>query len=411
MPGDGALTAPLRHRDFRLLTTGRTFAEFGNAVAPVALAFAVLDLTGSAVQLGLVVGARSLANVVLVLFGGVLADRLPRSVILQGTETAAAVTQAAIAVSVLGGFASVPLLIGLSVANGAVSAVALPASSSILPQTVPSALLTQANALGRMLANMGRFGGAAAGGVLAAALGSGWAIAANAVLFLVAAVAYRGLRLARFERTGPARPLADLAEGWREFRSRAWVWIVVLQFMIVNAVAAGGLLVLGPAIADDTFGRAGWGFVLAAQTAGFVLGGLVVAHWRPRRLLAIGVAAVLVDALPLTMLARAPGLMTMIAAMVVAGAAIELFAVAWDVSLQENVPQDRLARVYAYDVLGSIIAMPVGEVIAGPLAEHFGRERTLLWGAVLVVVATLLALCSKQVRGLRRLTPAPTPVS
>lgn len=410
MPGDGALTAPLRHRDFRLLITGRTFAEFGNAVAPVALAFAVLDLTGSAVHLGLVVGARSLANVVLVLFGGVLADRLPRSVILQGTETAAAVTQCAIAVCVLGGFASIPLLVGLSVANGAVSAIALPASSAILPQTVPPALLTQANALGRMLSNMGRFAGAAAGGVLVAAFGSGWAIAANAALFLIAAIAYRGVRLARFERTGRTRPLAELAEGWREFRSRAWLWIVVLQFMVVNAVAAGGLLVIGPSIADDTFGRAGWGFVLAAQTAGFVLGGLLVAHWRPRRALAIGVAAVLVDAIPLAVLAKAPSLTAMIAAMVVAGAAIELFAVAWDVSLQEHVPADKLARVYAYDVLGSIIAMPIGEVLAGPLAEHFGSEKTLLCGSALVIVATLLALCSRQIRTLRRLTPVPTPV-
>jgi MFS family permease len=405
------VTAPLRHADFRRLVTGRTFAEFGNAVAPVALAFAVLDLTGSAVDLGLVVGARSLANVVLVLFGGVLADRLPRSVILQGTETAAAITQAAIAVSVLGGFASVPLLLGLSMANGAVSAIALPASSSIVPQTVPALLLQPANALNRILSNTGRFAGAAAGGVLVAAFGSGWAIAANAGLFLVAAFAYRRLRIPRAERSGKARPFAELAEGWHEFRSRTWLWVVVLQFMIVNAAAAGGILVIGPAIADGTFGRAGWGLVLAAETAGWVLGGMLAAHWRPDRALAIGVAFVLCNAIPLVALAEAPNLVLLVSVMALTGCAIEMGAVAWDVSLQEHVPPDRLARVYSYDVLGSIIAVPLGQMAVGPLAERWGREPVLLSGAALIVVATLLALCSKQVRGLRRLTPAPVPVS
>jgi len=411
MPRASTVTAPLRHADFRRLVTGRTFAEFGNAVAPVALAFAVLDLTGSAVDLGLVVGARSLANVVLVLFGGVLADRLPRSVILQGTETAAAITQAAIAVSVLGGFASVPLLLGLSMANGAVSAIALPASSSIVPQTVPALLLQPANALNRILSNTGRFAGAAAGGVLVAAFGSGWAIAANAGLFLVAAFAYRRLRIPRAERPGKARPFAELAEGWHEFRSRTWLWVVVLQFMIVNAAAAGGILVIGPTIADGTFGRAGWGLVLAAETAGWVLGGMLAAHWRPDRALAIGVAFVLCNAIPLVALAEAPNLVLLVGVMALTGCAIEMGAVAWDVSLQEHVPPDRLARVYSYDVLGSIIAVPLGQMAAGPLAERWGREPVLLSGAALIVVATLLALCSKQVRGLRRLTPAPAPVS
>jgi len=404
------LTAPLRHADFRRLVTGRTFAEFGNAIAPVALAFAVLDVSGSAVDLGLVVGARSLANVVLVLFGGVLADRLPRSVILQGTETAAAITQAAIAVSVLGGFASVPLLLGLSMANGAVSAIALPASSSIVPQTVPTQLLQQANALNRMLSNTGRFVGAAAGGVLVAAFGSGWAIGANAVLFLVAALAYRRLRIARSERTGKSRPFAELAEGWHEFRSRTWLWVVVLQFMLVNAAAAGGIFVIGPTVADGTFGRAGWGLVLAAETLGWVLGGVVAAHWRPHRALAIGVAFVLCNAIPLVALAKAPNLVLLVAVMLLTGCAIEMGAVAWDVSLQENVPADKLARVYSYDVLGSIIAVPIGQVAAGPLAEHWGREPVLLSGAALIVVATLLALSSKQVRRLRRRTPEPAPV-
>jgi MFS family permease len=396
------LTAPLRHHNFRWLTTGRTFGEFGNSVAPVALAFAVLDLTGSAIDLGLVVGARSLASVLLLLFGGVLADRLPRSVILQGTELAATLTQATIAASILFGFASIPLFISLSLVNGAVAALSLPAAASITPQTVPPELLTQANALARMLSSSGRIAGAALGGILVAALGSGWAIAANSVLFLCAAMAYRGVKLARATRTVKTHPLTDLREGWHEFISRNWVWVVVIQFMVVNAVAVGMTLVLGPIIADDTFGRAGWGFVLAAGTAGAFVGGIVASKWQPRRALMIGVAAIFLEVIPMVTLAEAPRVLPLLIAMFVAGVSIEQFGVAWDVSLQENIPPDKLARVYSYDMLGSFIAMPIGEVAAGPLAEHFGRENTLLAGAGLIALTTALTLCSSQVRGLVR---------
>jgi len=406
---NSALTEPLRHRNFRRLTAGRTCTEFGNAVAPVALAFAVLDLSGSATDLGLVVGARSLASVLLLLFGGVLADRLPRAVILQGTEIAAALTQATIAVSVLSGFASIPLLLVLSVANGAVAALSLPAAASITPETVPAGLLTQANALVRMLANIGRITGAALGGILVAGIGSGWAIAANSALFLAAAAGYGRLKLARSPRPEKTHPLKDLAEGWREFVSRTWVWVVVAQFMVVNAIVVGMVMVLGPIIADTTFGRAGWGFVLAAETAGAFLGGILAARWQPRRALMIGVAAIMLDVVPMVTLAEFPRVLPLVLTMFVAGLAIEQFGVAWDVSLQENIPPDKLARVYSYDMLGSFIAIPVGEVASGPLAEHFGRENTLLAGAAVVAVATALTLCSRQVRGLVRKRTTMTP--
>lgn len=398
---------PLRSRNFRWLLGGRTFAELGNGVAPVALAFAVLDLTGSAVDLGIVVGARSLATVVLVLFGGTLADRLPRSVILQGTETAAAVTQATVAASVLFGFASVPLLIALSLANGAVSAVSFPATSALTPQTVPETVLAQANATVRLGANIGRFTGAALGGILVAGLGAGWAIGANALIFLLGAMSYRGIRLPAHKVLTRSRPLAELAEGWREFSSRTWIWVVVAQFAVINAVNTGGMQVLGPMVADETIGRSSWGFVLAAQTVGSFAGGLLATRWHPRRALLVGVVVTFADVVPLALLGQAPVLIPLLVATFVNGLAIELFVVAWDVSLQQNIPADRLARVYSYDLLGSFLALPVGAVAAGPLAAHFGPRATLLGCAVLVVVATASALLSRDIRTLRRKEPAP----
>ncbi|WP_346056416.1 MFS transporter [Amycolatopsis dongchuanensis] len=403
--GQGAVK-PLAHKDFRWLLAGRTSGELGNAVAPVALAFAVLDRTGSAVDLGLVVGARSVASVLLVLFGGMLADRLPRSVILQGTELAATLTQAAIAASVLFGFASLPLLVGLSAVNGAVAAVSLPAASALTPQTVPETVLGQANAYVRIGANLGRFTGAALGGVLVAGLGAGGAIAVNAALFLCAGLCYRGIRVGL--RPAPAsRPLAELADGWREFASRMWVWAVVAQFCVVNAVNAGAVQVLGPVVANGTIGRAAWGFVLAAQTVGALAGGVLAARWQPRRALLVGVAVTFADALPVV-LAQAPLVPPLLVAGFVTGVAVELFTVAWDVSLQENIPPDRLARVYAYDILGSLVALPVGTVAAGPLAAHFGTRATLLGAAVLLTAATAAALLSRDIRTLRRISPRPS---
>jgi predicted MFS family arabinose efflux permease len=175
--------------------------------------------------------------------------------------------------------------------------------------------------------------------------------------------------------------------------------------MIVNAVNAGALLVIGPLVADDTFGRTGWGLTLAVRTAGSLLGGIVAARWQPRRMLLIGVALVMVNALPILALGETPYLLPLLLAMFLAGVAIEQFAVAWDVSLQENIPPAKLARVYSYDMLGSFVAMPLGQIAAGPLAEHAGRSATLVGGAALVVGATAIVLLNPRVRGLVRHAP------
>jgi MFS family permease len=408
----GAQTwAPLRHRSFRRLAWGRLLVYFANAMAPVALAFAVLDATGSLTDLGIVVGARSLANVALLLVGGVVADRVRRTVVLQGSALAAAGVQGAIAVSVLLEAVSIPLLVLLSVLNGALAALSLPASAALTPQTVPASLIRPANALMRMGTNLGAIAGSSLAGIVAAVFGPGWGLAGNAVAFCGAAVCFLGVTAAPVAATGErTRPLRELREGWREFTARSWVWIVVVQFAVVNAVVAGGIHVLGPVVADDTFGRGVWGLVLAAQMAGAVAGGVLAARSRARRALLIGVAMVAVESLPLVVLAQAPGVLLLGVAMFLNGVALEQFGVAWDVSLQQNIPPDKLARVYSYDALGSFAALPLGEMAAGPLAAHFGVRGTLLGGAALVVCATAAALCSGQVRALTTVAPEPKPV-
>ncbi|GAA4940878.1 MFS transporter [Streptomonospora halophila] len=392
--------APLRYRDFRGLAAGRGLMYFGNALATVALAFAVLDLTGSPVDLGIVLGARSVALVVFALLGGVLADRLPRSVVLQGACALAAASQAAIAAAVLTGTASVSLLAALSLVNGGVAAVGLPAAVSLTPQTVPAHLLRQANAVARMGIMLGMAVGMSAGGGAVGLVGPGWTLAADAAVFAAAGAAFGFVRVAP-PRGGGGNPLRELAEGWTEFTARPWVWIVVLQFMVVNAAWSGGVKVLGPAVADATIGRGLWGVVLSAETFGALAGGLLAARWQPRRALLLGVSLVALDALPLLTLGYAPTVPFLLPAMFLTGVALEQFGVAWEVSLQQNIPPEKLARVYSYDALGSFVALPLGETAAGPLAALVGIRPTLGGGAALIVLACLAAL---SVPGVRRLT-------
>ncbi|SCE78252.1 Predicted arabinose efflux permease, MFS family [Micromonospora haikouensis] len=400
------MLAPLRHRAFRWLAAGRMVNMLGNGVAPIALAFAVLDLTGSVRDLGLVVGVRSLMTVLFVLFGGVVADRIPRRLVLVGSNVLGAATQAAVAAVVLTGTATIPLLLALGAANGVVSALAQPASAAATPQTVPPELLQQANALIRLGINAGSIGGAAAGGLLVAAVGPGWGLAVDAATFAVAALAFAGVRVAapkaRSSRTGV---VADLRVGWTEFTARTWVWAVVLGFMVLNACLAGGVNVLGPAVADSTVGRSGWGVVLAAQTVGMVLGGLIALRIRVRRLLLLGVACMFAESLLLLGLALAPTILVLVAAALAVGIAVEQFTVAWDTSIAQHIPADRLARVYSYDMLGSWIAMPLGQVTVGPLAATIGARDTLLALAGLVVLAVGGMLASRDVRRLRALPP------
>lgn len=397
-----AALAPLREQPFRMLLGGRAVDYFGNALAPIALAFAVLDITGSVSALGIVVGARSLALVLLLLFGGVLADRLPRPVVLVGSSVLSGLTQGAVAALVLTHSATIPLLVVFGLVNGALSGMAFPASAAVVPQTVPPAVRQQANALNRLSVNATMIAGAALGGIIVAAAGPGWALAVDAASFLLAAGFFALVRVADVrDRSAPRTSTwTDLRGGWTAFTAQTWVWVVVAAFGVINACITGGVQVLGPAVADHTIGRTAWGLVLAAETLGMVVGGLLALRLRVRRLLLFGMVCVLPESLLLVGLAAVPLLPVLIVLAVVQGVAIEQFGVAWETSVQEHVPGSHLARVYSYDALGSFIAIPVGETAMGPLAGVFGTAPTLIGAACLVVAATMGALTSRSVRRL-----------
>nr|BFE66756.1 hypothetical protein GCM10020092_000570 [Actinoplanes digitatis] len=162
---------------------------------------------------------------------------------------------------------------------------------------------------------------------------------------------------------------------------------------------------LGPVVADDTVGRRAWGLVLAAQTVGMVLGGVLALRLRARRLLFVGVLCTAFEVLPMLTLGVAPHLGLLIGAAFLAGLGIEQFCVAWETTMQEHIPADRLARVYSYDMVGSFVAIPVGQVAAGPIAEVIGVESTLVGAAALIALAVAWMLSSGSVRNLRHRLP------
>jgi MFS family permease len=379
----------------------------GSGVAPVALAFAVLGLPGaSATDLGVVLAARSVAQVLLLLLGGVLADRWPRAAVLVASDVLSAAAQGVVAALFLTGTAAVPAVAVLAAVNGAAGALFLPATRGIVPEVVAGEHLQPANALLRLSANVTGIVGAALGGVLVVGVGPGWALAADAASFAASAVLLLGVRVPAAVRSAAGSVLTDLREGWREFASRRWLWVVVLQFALVNGCFAA-VNVLGPLTAQRSLGGAGsWSVVLTCLSVGLVAGSLVALRLRPRFPLRTAVLATLGFTPPFLLLAVPAPVWLIGASMLLAGVCIDVFEVLWDTTLQHHVPHGALARIGSYDAVGSFALGPVCLAVVGPLADTVGARAVLLAGGALSASAGLVALADRSVR---RLPPAAVP--
>jgi MFS family permease len=394
---------PLGQRPFRLLFLGRTTSFIGSAFANVALAFAVLDLTGSKADLGYVLAARSLPQVLFLLVGGIWADRLPRNRVMVGSNIASGLSQGAIAVLLLSGNAQVWHLLVLAAVNGLSSAFFFPAAVGIVPQTVPQRMLQSANSLLSLGSNASFIGGAALGGLVVAATSPGVGIAVDAASFFLAALFLALIRLPAALRMEASNFFAELAEGWREFVSRAWLWSIVLQFGFVNAIQLGTEGVLGPAIAKDHLGgAAAWGLILTAESIGLILGGLILLRLRPRQMLLAATLGYLLTVPFLLGLAGPAPLATLVVLAALAGIGTETFGILWETTFQQEIPEEKYSRVSSYDALGSFVLIPLGVAIAGPTAELIGTRATILAAAAISVTATLAVLFVRDVRTITR---------
>lgn len=349
-------------------------------------------------------------QVVFLLAGGIWADRLPRHLVMVGSNSVSGASQAAVAALLLSGHARVWELVVLAAINGTSTAFFFPASTGIVPQTVPRSMLQSANALLRLGLNASWIGGAALGGLIVAATSPGIGIACDAGSFFLAAVFVGLMRLPAGLRMEGSNFLAELAEGWREFSSRPWLWAIVLQFGFVNAAEVGSQNVLGPVVAKAHLnGAAGWGLVLTAQGLGLIAGGLLLLRFRPRRLLlAATLGFLLTVPLPVALAVPLP-LAGVVAVAALAGVGMEIFGILWDTALQQEIPLEKLSRVSSYDALGSFALTPIGFALAGPFAQLFGTRATLLGAAALSLVTTLAVLLVREVRTLPRREHPPEP--
>jgi MFS family permease len=393
---------PLRVRNFRLLFAGRTISFFGTNLVPIALAFAVLDLTGSATDTGLVFAARTLAQISTLLVGGVIADRLPRQRVMIGSDLANLAVQVTMGTLLVTGHARLWELVALQLVGGAATAFHSPASAGLVPQTVPAALLQQANAYMGVARYSANVLGAAVGGALVATIGSGWAILLDGTTYATSAALLGAMALPAAARTAAATNfLGELREGWEAFTEHTWMWLTTGWISLYFLVTYAPFFVLGPYIAKHSLGGASaWAQVVTGEAIGALAGGLVALRLRPRRpLLAIGPLFGITAVQSVLLAVTAP------ATVIAVGAALSGFAfsfgtVIWDTTAQTKIPRDRISRVSAYNWMGAMAFLPAGYAIAGPLADLIGMSTTLWIGAVWIVVTTGILCSVRDVRGL-----------
>ncbi|MET7641500.1 MFS transporter [Streptomyces sp. NPDC005438] len=391
-------------RNFKLLTAAAVITGLGNAGALIAAAFAVLESGGGSSEVGLVAACRTVPLVVFLLIGGAVADRIPRHRVMVVANTANFLSQGLFALLVINGDARVWQMAALAAVGGTCHAFFAPAAEGMVMATVDQEHSSTAFAWFRMGVNGAQIGGAALGGAMVAAVGPGWVLAVDAGAFAVAALLRAFLDVRGIpERAAREGLWADLRDGWREVVGRPWLWSIVAQFAVVNAVVAVAEAVYGPQVADDHLGGARpWGLALGAFGIGTVLGGLLMTRWRPSRFLLVGVLAVFPLALPSAALAVPVGVPVLVAVMLLSGMTVEVFGVAWMTALHQEIPEEKFSRVSSYDWLGSVALVPVATGLAGPTEHWLGRETALWCSAALIVVLTAAVLLVPDVRRLRR---------
>ncbi|WP_409182764.1 MFS transporter [Amycolatopsis sp. VS8301801F10] len=398
--GEGRRT-PLRHRAFAVFYAGRLVSLLGSAMTPVALSFAVLGSSHRPTDLGVVLAAGIVPLLAFLLVGGAVGDRFPRNRVLRLSNLGAGAAQLAAAAVLLTGHYSLAALAGTEFLGGICTAFTTPALRGIVPQIVPPESLRQANSLLATSKNLTKVGGPAVAGVLVGTVGGGWAIAADGVSFVLAALLYQTVTLPPAKSTEQDSVLRSVRTGWREFWRIGWLWRVVTAFTVYNIVFTGGWLVLGPGIAQDTIGATAWGLVLSSRAVGALLSGLVMYRLAPRRLLPLGLMCAAVTALPLLALGLHAAFAVLAVASFLAGFGQGVMGVAWDTTMQENIPRQLLSRMAAFDDFGSYAGIPVGELLAGPLGSAFGAPQVVLIGGFLLAATALSPLRSHTVRAIR----------
>jgi len=390
------------HRGFTSLAISRFISNVGNGISPIALAYGVLSLEGAdGKDLSIVMAARFVPLLGFMLFGGVIADRFQRNRLVGGADMIGSFLAAVSAVSLIAGFSSVWLLATMAALFGILNAIWWPAMSGVLPEILPKEKLQSGNAIIGLTTNIGYIVGTLSGGILVATIGAGWGLLADAISFFIAGVIVWFLPILGRAKDESPGILHDLIVGWREFISRSWVIAMVFAFALINMAFESMLSVLGPLnFSDPETGPKLWSYNLAALTIGMLIGGIWVLKVKFKKPLFVSMILIAISSIWDFSLALDLPLVFGLIAGVFSGISLEVFMVTWNTSLQSHVPEESYSRVSSYDTLGSYGIAPLGIVVAGPLAMHFGVNTILFITGVTTLVAAGLSLLVKSVRNL-----------
>ncbi|MFF4350340.1 MFS transporter [Streptomyces sp. NPDC001530] len=390
---------PLRSAPFRWFLAGQSISMAGSAMSPVALAFGVLEVTNSAAWLSAVTTAALVPMVATLLLGGGIADRYRRDTVLCLTSLGAGLTQVGVAFLLLAHQHPV-FLLPLSALNGIFQGLTKPALRGIVSNLAAGRGLQQASSLLASVRNATRILGPTAAGLLTASVGGGWAIAADAASFLLAAAFFARMSLPDLPPRTEGGPtmLGELREGWSYFSSKPWIWTVTLAFAVFNAVNMGVWQILGPVMANGTIGAEGWGLVLSARGVGALLASVVMVKLTVRRPMVPALSSMTMAAIPLILLGAGANTFWLAAAAFVAGVVSEFFTVVWETVHNTHVPERLLSRVGAHDEFWSFVPIPIGQLSTPVLAAAFGTAAVAVTGGGVAAVAMLVPLLVPSLR-------------
>jgi MFS family permease len=363
----------------------------------------VLQVTGSAAALGTVLAIGGATLVATLAVSGVVADRVSRVRLMVASDVLRIVSQGTLATLLLTDVARLWHLVLLTGAYNVGMGFFQPARSGVLPQLLAPDQLVTGNGLMGVAESAVWTVGAAAGGVLVAAIGPGWVIAIDAGTFAVSALLLLGIgALPAPERDDPEGDrsfLGELREGWGEVRSRRWVWFTLLGATMYLLLYEGPMQVLGPIVTSaDYSGARTWGLLLAAIGAGSAIGAVLAASGWLRRPLVTSLWLFLACAVvPALLLIGAP-VWVLLAGMVVVGLSFGLFDPVWNAALQAGIPSSRISRVSAWDWMCSLAGMPIGMALAGWCTEAFGQDVVLAAMSVGTFAVCVLFLVEPAVR-------------
>jgi MFS family permease len=388
----------LQELQFRLLWLGQTASSFGDSLIYVALPFAVIQTGGGAAELGLVFASFTLARASFIVVGGVWADRLPRRLVMLTCDAIRAVVQALIAVALLTGSMEVWMFVVTSTIFGAAQAFFSPASTGLVPETITIGRLQQANALLKVSESSTNIIGPALSGLLVAVWEPGWVFAIDSLSFVASAAFLARLRLRPHRPSPRQRFLADLLDGAREAWSHVWLRAGFLAAAVAN-VGIGILFVLGPLIAaDELGGAAAWGVIITGGAIGGLFGGVLALRFKPSKPVPVALVCWSFGALPLLALVPPIPALAIATGNAVFSLGIVYGNAIWETLQQREIPPERLSRVNSFDWMVSLIFMPVGQALAGPLAGIVGVETVLVGAALLISVPCFAVLPLSGVR-------------